>query len=504
MENETGFLYDAVLYDNGCHPQSHPDRMATIATLFGLMPPPVADCRVLELGCGDGTNLVPVAAAFPESDFVGIDLSEAAIASGQEIVSGLGLTNIQLVHQDLMDIGADLGRFDYILAHGLYSWVPDAVREKVLAICRDHLTADGVCFISFNAYPGYYLREMVRGMMRWAGRGSSDPAAQIGQGRGLIQFLAGSNVTANAYGTVLKEEWGDLETRPDSVLFHDELSGENQPFLLSDFVARAEGYGLAFLAEANFHEMQYSNLPEAVRAVLDRCGEDTVSREQLMDFARGRRFRQTLLCRKEKAAGMRVMPGRVLEFFVGSEAGPVEENPDLAGGGPVTFRNPRGLELEINYPLGKAALTHLARKWPELVTFRELLGEARVLCGHGAGQAVNADASGLCGFLMASYAADMVEFHVHRPGLTGRVGERPVAGALARLQASRGVMVTTLNYKRIKLEDAVSRAVIPLLDGTRDRKALVAALRGKVEHERLEELLETCLESLAYSGLLAG
>jgi tRNA G46 methylase TrmB len=73
MADQTLTAYDEVLYPSYTHNQTHPDRLATIATLFGLTPAPVERCRVLELGCGNGSNLVPMAYGLPGSEFVGID-----------------------------------------------------------------------------------------------------------------------------------------------------------------------------------------------------------------------------------------------------------------------------------------------------------------------------------------------------------------------------------------------------------------------------------------------
>src|SRR5213593_3765074 len=124
--------YDQTWYPSYTHPQTHPDQLATKATLFGLTPAPAAACRMLELGCGDGTNLASIALSLPQSQFVGLDLASTAIARGQEMTRAMGLQNITLHCGSVLDVGPDFGQFDYIVAHGLYSWVPAAVREKLL------------------------------------------------------------------------------------------------------------------------------------------------------------------------------------------------------------------------------------------------------------------------------------------------------------------------------------------------------------------------------------
>src|SRR6266849_10034387 len=107
------FLYDEVPYPGLPQPQTHPDRLGIIATLFGMSPAPADRCRVLELGCGDGGNLIPMALTLPGSAFTGIDLAEPAIARGCALVRTLGLENITLRRLDLMRAGPDVGEFDY-------------------------------------------------------------------------------------------------------------------------------------------------------------------------------------------------------------------------------------------------------------------------------------------------------------------------------------------------------------------------------------------------------
>src|SRR5579875_368864 len=74
--------FDEVPYPGFPFPESHPDRLATIATLFGMTPPLLESCRILELGCGDGSNLIPMAFGLPQSQWLGVDLAERPIQKG--------------------------------------------------------------------------------------------------------------------------------------------------------------------------------------------------------------------------------------------------------------------------------------------------------------------------------------------------------------------------------------------------------------------------------------
>src|SRR5262245_21338275 len=165
MPDASTTSYDVLPYGDRTHPRTHPDLLATVAMLFGMAPAPPERCRVLELGCAGGANLIAMAAALPGSDFLGIDLSARQVASGRERVRAKGLANVELRPMSILDLGEGFGRFDYILCHGVYSWVPADVRDKILAVCGANLAPQGVAYVSHNCYPGWHAWGMVREMM---------------------------------------------------------------------------------------------------------------------------------------------------------------------------------------------------------------------------------------------------------------------------------------------------------------------------------------------------
>ncbi len=438
------------------HPfaQTHPDRLATIATLFGLRPADPAACRLLELGCGDGGNLVPMAYGLPGSTFTGIDLSARAIEHADELRRALGLHNLELRQASLTALG-ELGTFDYIVCHGVYSWVEPRVRDALLAACRAHLAPDGVAFVSYDVFPGGHMREVTRQMLRWHLRGVEDPAERIAQARTLLEAVAGAGQA--------QAEWALRQS--DAALYHDELAENHEAVLFSDFVAHAAGHGLRFLAEANLFE-QSGPLPPGL-------GADLVAREQYLDFFAGRMFRQTLLCRAELEPGV-PEPARVRGMLAATPAEPVG---DVAAGR-VEFRVPGGVSLTTDHDAVKAALVRLRARWPRALAVAELDGEA------------------VCEVLLAAYQANVVQLHVWAPALAATPPERPVASALARLQAARGTHITNLRHASVEVPDELGRRLITLLDGTRDRAALAREL------QRPADELERSLEGLTRIALL--
>src|SRR3954470_6442485 len=144
--------YDSVPYPGNVQPTTHPDRLAVGASLCGMRPPDVERCRVLELGCGDGANLIPIAHTLPGCTAVGIDLAMSAVEHARATAQALSLTNVSFHQADVLALPDDLGGpFDYIIAHGLYSWVPAAVRDALLVACGRLLAPDGVAYVSYNA-----------------------------------------------------------------------------------------------------------------------------------------------------------------------------------------------------------------------------------------------------------------------------------------------------------------------------------------------------------------
>jgi methyltransferase-like protein/SAM-dependent methyltransferase len=481
MSDIAATAYDEVLYSSYAFSQTHPDRLATLATLFGMHPTPVTSCRVLELGCGDGSNLIPMAYGLPESEFIGIDLAARPIATGQEMVDSLELKNITLRPLDVMEVSPDFGQFDYIIAHGLYSWIPPAVQEKVLAICRENLTPNGVAYVSYNAYPGGHLRQMVRGMMRFHVRRLTDPTQQIAQSRALLKFLSDAQPEAEAYGEFLKAELKRITSGDEGYVYHDDLAETNTPLYFYQFVEQAAQHGLQYLAEADFFEMQDHMFPPAmVETLRQMASTQLILKEQYADFLKCRKFRQTLLCRAELQLDRSLKPENMGVFYAASSARPVSTNPDIQS--PTTveeFRSIKGQALATNHPLVKAAILCLGDAWPRAFHFHELLTAARKRLGVAEQQneATNAQDRRVLGdMLLQAYGKNLVELHVHAPQFATTLSERPIASPVARLQLQHGPMVTNLCHGCVKLEGVLAQHLFHLLDGTRDRTALLEEL----------------------------
>ncbi len=480
-------IYDQVPYPSLSYTKSHPDRLATVATLLGAAPKPITCCRVLELGCASGGNLIPMAYGLPESEFVGVDYSATQIDEGRQVVRALGLSNIRFQCADILELESGLGSFDYIIAHGVFSWVPRPVQDKVFELCAQNLTSNGVAYVSYNTYPGWRLIGVIRDMMLYHTRHIANPQEKVAQARGLLDFLAeaipaesgayGSFI--NMYAQFLQGELKGAGVRGDAFLLHDELEDVNEPIYFHRFVERAAGYGLKYLGEARFQEMTESRFPQEVSETLGRMSQDIVEFEQYMDFLKNRMFRQTLLCHQGVTTSRTLNPALLTKFYAASHAQSMPDDVDLGSSEVLKFQASDGAVLAIDHPVTKAAFGYLGEVWPRSVSFGVLLDTARDrLRSNGRPvRDLELDAQVLAAnlFRAYSYSEQLVELRVYAPPIVLQAGERPEASPVARFYAQVRNSVTNLRHERVTL-DALDRYLLPHLDGRHTVSQLVDLL----------------------------
>ncbi|HWM89368.1 MAG TPA: class I SAM-dependent methyltransferase [Thermoanaerobaculia bacterium] len=486
--------YDQVPYPSASQHHTHPDHLASLAVLHGLDPAAPDRCRVLELGCADGGNLIPMAAELPESRFTGIDLSPRQIESGQNFAAELGLANLELRAMSVLDVDAGLGEFDYILCHGVFSWVSPVVQEKILAICRDNLAPQGVAYVSYNTFPGWHLRGMVRDMVLFHTKGLSDPEERAGRAFELVRFLAeAAGEGQDAHSVFLRtarDHFEEYEDRP-SYLIHEYLEEDNIPLYFHEMVERASRYGLQYLTEADPHLTEIGNLPAGVAEGLQRLASDRLALEQYLDFVLNRTFRRTLLCHAATAVERAATPERMRRLHAASAARPVSDTPDLRGGKSESFQGPKGGNFSSGHPLAKATLVALTAVWPRALSFGDLLADTRArLAAAGEEADERADEEILADLLGSLVWSGVAEVHVVPPVCTEVVSESPRAAVLARRQVLAGPLVTNQRRRVLKLDDTMARFLLPHLDGTRDREALIRLLEREVEEGRLDLALD--------------
>jgi methyltransferase-like protein/SAM-dependent methyltransferase len=491
--------YDEVLYPSTPFAQTHPDRLATLAILFGMDPAPIHRCRVLELGCGDGGNLIPMALENPAAQFLGLDAAALATRAGNQEIAALGLTNIRLEHMDIMDAGPGIGTFDYVIAHGLYSWVPEPVRDKLLAIVQSSLAPQGVAYISYNALPGGRLRQMFRDMMLFHLGGTRELEARIEGAREIVQWFMACH--AERSEGLLGAQAESIMERHPQVLYHDELGEVYHPVYFQEFLAHAARFGLQFLSEANYHDTQHGKLHAAAVAQVERlAGGNRILRDQYFDFLKCRMFRQTLLCHQDVVLPDGPVAERARQLYISSAAKPVSAKPDLRAGVAEEFRGVHGAAVTTAHPFSKAVMQLLSEVWPETLSFSGLLASAAELGPE------DATPDGLVNILIATYAAGVIELHTEAARCVARVSQFPVASQLARSQARRGRRIATTRHTTIEACDEKVLLLLSLLDGKHDFAALARELRPVLQMPEADLVkgIQANLALLANAGVLVG
>lgn len=486
--------YDAVAYPSFSYPNTHPDRLATMAILHGLIPAPVEQCRVLEIACNEGANLIPMAYAIPGSEFVGFDLARLPIERGQERIAELGLTNVRIFQSDLLTVGAELGQFDYIIAHGLYAWVPEPVRERLLALSSELLGPHGVAFVSYNALPGGHLRNMIRDMMLYSVKDIEDPGLKVERAIAFLRSVLDTRPQGDGFRVLIERHLERMQTRGPQSVFHDELSAIYDPLHFFEFVGHARGHGLEYLSEAVLPPPPDPCYRSDLRPTLESAaGDDIIAQEQMLDFMRMRMYRETLLCRAERAVCRDVSPEFFGRLLCASQAtsGPGETQ------GAKVFTLPGGIKMETAHPHVIALMEQLEAAWPRALSFAEIepgLAESGFSLDHEG-----------AALLMRLAVSDMIELRAWRAPLAAEISIRPRASASSRQEARTGEHATTLLHTTLRLDDAMVRSFLRLLDGTRDRDALLDTLKAEfpaMPVEQLEQGIEPNLQLLHRAGIL--
>jgi trans-aconitate methyltransferase len=490
--------YDETPYPGFCYPKSSPARLATIGHLFGMTPPPLATARVLEFGSGLGGNLLPLAARWPQARFVGVDYSANQTAAAQRDAAALGLSNLEFRAVSILDIDAkDLGSFDYVIAHGFYSWVGAEVRERMMELTGELLSPQGIAYVSFNTLPGWNAIRSVRDAMLFHAKDADSPQKKAEKARAFLAYLTEhAESTGSPYRQALMQEARIISASADAFLLHDYMEEVNEAFYLTDFVDHAAHHGLQYLGDAALAKMPLGDMPPDDAGAWKRIGGgDIVRLEQYRDFLGNRRFRMALLCRAGIPLKHRLSPKRLAGLRLFSECRPQTPVPVQAMGRvkSLDLVKPSGRPAgSINGRLACACLLEMIAAGRGGIAWEALLTRAGEVLGNVPRPTLEKDFLAALGNLIV---LGIVDLTIEEPAWAP-VSERPFAFAPAVLAAGRGEMIPNLRHEEIRLSPQ-QRHLLGLLDGSRDPARLAA------ECPETAPVLEGTLRAFAEAALLA-
>lgn len=498
--------YERLPYDGGVAADALPAQLAAAARCAGWpLPPATQRRRVLELGCGIGTNLLSIAALDPRCDCVGIDRSPRQIAWAADRARALGLPNVRWIAADIAALAPlGLGRFDFIICHGVYSWVGAPVREALLAAVADHLAPQGLAYISHNIRAGWATGLAMReALLELVPRGA-EPAEQVAAARRALAWMAaaaGDDPAGHPITALVRQ----LERAPDDYLFHEYLEAENAPASMRDFAAALGRHGLRWLAEAGTAS-RWPRLEPPLAQALDAMA-DPIERQHRLDLIFFNPFRRSL-CVRADAGGLPPDPPPH-DILADLHLAAALRLPERIGWGllePLDCSLPSGQTLRAMLPITKAACIELAARWPATVEGAQLLQAARLRLQAagctGADTPAEAEARQLTGFLWVAVRAGQVEALAWPRTAAAALAHGPHAWPLARLLAAEGRPALPTALHTHVLADGPERALLQRCDGTRRVEDIARELRGEPDGAALADALPERLEQWRLSGLL--
>lgn len=360
--------YEEIPYFSNAFKWCAPGYIRAAAHMYGITLPAVSTARILEIGCAAGGNCLPAAFLYPNANIVGIDISEAQIQEGQGVIKRAGLKNIQLYTMCLSEITPEWGEFDYIILHGVLSWVPAEIQPAIFKICQQNLSAEGAAYISFNTYPGWKAYELLREMMLWHSIDSASAQERIQVSRDLLPFLKQGMAKSNPLQSIFNHVVQGIPTSSDNDYYvaHEYLELHNNPMYLTDFALLAQQYELRHVGDVEVREELLERHGLHTNATFMQLAQtkSKLEQQQLLDYAVGRSFRKSLVLRESFSAKHATEPdlSRLSELLF---AGCFEKQDDFS------YQTLSGESIHIESKAVQAMLDQLGQNWP-----RPISGEA--------------------------------------------------------------------------------------------------------------------------------
>ncbi len=456
---------------------SQPEQLATIATIFGLAPALPSRSRVLELGCSAGGNLIPLASRYPEAAFSGIEPRLEYVEAARQTIHALGLTNIKLYHADFTALRPSKQKFDYIICHDRYSREPQRAQSTILKVISENLAEQGIAYVSYNTYPGWKQREVVRDAMFFQIEKSGQPAQKFKQARSAFALLQNAFDENSHFGRMLRDEEKIVSRASERTFYREYFDKEIRPCYFCEFIGRAQEHRLGFLGEASISDLALSRISANFADALKKLSRgNLLETQQYLDFFQNRSFRQTLLIHQKSMKQVkRTISPTCLQPFLFSCAMSPTSSASLETREAMAFRDPVGRSVNLDAPVLKAMLMTFFQSYPLALTYDDLLAGIRNQLRRNV---VLADAElRRIGDVLLSFALDGAVFLHLEPTANSKCDRgEPMAFSPAHFLASKNVL-TVLNQRHESIElSEIEARILALLDGKTQIDELVRAL----------------------------
>jgi SAM-dependent methyltransferase len=464
--------YEDVPYTDHAYAESHPDRLAVVARMSGWEPPAIENARILELGCAVGGNLLSMAEQLPNATLVGVDRSRHQIDEARRIAAATHLSNVTFHDASFEAIDLPAASFDFVIAHGVYSWIPLDARRDLLRVIARSLAPGGVAYVSFNTLPGWYERLAARDWLRFT---EATPSIATPGKEALAWLKERASPELDSYRRNLDAVARRLDETERAYLVHEYLSPEHRPELVTTVLAEAEAAGLRYLGDAIPTETALELVDDETQS--RAIGLDVAATQQLVDFVKNTAFRRALFVRGDTSDERKwKWPARLDPRALGGLriASRLRIVPDPGGG--VRAEGPGG-SVHVFDPDAQRALHELSRVAPRSLPFDALVDAAKTE------------------LFDLFLAIGGIDFHAYEPRIATTISARPEASAVARYHAQRGGVITNMWHQEVRLVEDVVRDVLGRLDGAHTCGALTRELGD-------ESLVRACLDLLAKSALL--
>lgn len=476
--------YDETPYTSNAFTVTAPGHLRAVAHLYGLDTPALENARVLELGCAAGGNLLPFAVAHPGAKVVGVELSPQQVTAGQKVIEAMGLRNMELREMSITDIDADFGQFDYIICHGVFSWVPPEVRDAILRVCRENLAPEGIAYVSYNTYPGWKASDVVRDAMILNSFGATTATERVTRAKQMLNLLEHGLFVGNPLRTALEQAARKARTQSDYYLLHEHLEAVNAPCYFLEFVAAIQQAGLTYVTDADPRSTFPSTFGDNVVAQLQALSVDTgrEMREQYLDFAVGRQFRMSLLTHAERTE--RILDRPEANRFKNMAFSAHLKSDTVPAQSPSNERRyvtSIGTGVAMQDRALIAVTDSLSKAWPGALPFAELAAIANEAspaekAENNTDEKLFEHLAMLLGVGGLLYRMEPMEQYVgpSKPTLIAGAGE------LLKKEASYVSPIGLYNlwHEAVpRFDDPIVRFLAPLLDGTRSLQQLRVDLR---------------------------